>query len=157
MAYQQFDANTRQSTTFAPSMLHLLVAANSIGPIFRAFSSGNNSLLAFILFVYSSFFSLEYCFTVYHQRFPRNANPPQKKLLAVAIWLLFSGIIFGLVYQFASHIFLIFDAILYGVAFVASAVIFYVYVIYSNKLCVDHRSCGTGEEVVFSDLVLEKV
>lgn len=163
-ANYEFRQNTRNSPSNGP--IYLLIGINCVGPIVRAFSSGNNSILGFILFIYSTFFLLEYCFLLYN-RFPENDNSMQKKLIGVAIWSLFSGIMFGLAYQFGAHFPFLFALTVYGVAFAASSVIFYVYIIYNNRINKQQfgKNCcsaGDDQKIVFSeedyvDVILEKV
>ncbi|CAI9109624.1 OLC1v1009475C1 [Oldenlandia corymbosa var. corymbosa] len=153
----------RHSTAFLTSMTWVLLMANSIGTILRAYSSGNYWFLSFILFVYSSLFILECCYCAY-RRLPRGQKSPRKTLLGVAIWCLLSGIIFGFTYQFASLFDLVYAVILYAVAIIGSATVFYGYFIQDDEgdekwdeKCRNGKDTSSDSEMKFSGGYVEIV
>lgn len=140
-----------RETNLLPSLTYLLLMSNSIGTIFRAYSSGHSRLLAFIFFICPACFLLEYCFCAYH-RLPQHDKSARKKFLAVAIWCLFTAIMFGFTYQFAPLFSLAAATPLYAVAFAASAFMFYVYIIHVDveECCNDNnRFSGGNFEIIF--------
>ncbi|MCE2055246.1 hypothetical protein HAX54_042272 [Datura stramonium] len=111
--------------------ISLLMAFNILVNIYRAYIREQYSLLAFILFVYFSFFLLLY-FSYVYRRFSSKEKSLQKDIIGLVIWFLYSAIMFGFVYQFSPILGFSAALFLYVVAIAGSAVFFYIYVVYEE-------------------------
>ncbi|GMP68740.1 hypothetical protein CsSME_00028258 [Camellia sinensis var. sinensis] len=82
-------SNNREYSSFFTSITHFLLASNSIGAMYRAYSRSDYALLFFIVFADSAFLLLVRC-TLEYQKLPPHEKSIKKNLLEFAIWFLFS-------------------------------------------------------------------
>ncbi|WMV23618.1 hypothetical protein MTR67_017003 [Solanum verrucosum] len=133
------------------------MAFNMLGNIYRAYIHEQYSLLAFILFVYFSFFLLLY-FSYAYRRFPSQEKSLHKDIIGLVIWFLYSAIIFGFVFQFSPILGFLAALFLYVVAIAGSAIFYYIYVVHEEDENERKWFCGSvslsqGELDVISEKV----
>ncbi|KAF7134453.1 hypothetical protein RHSIM_Rhsim08G0065400 [Rhododendron simsii] len=132
------------TTTLFPSMAFFFFVSNSIGTIYRAYYLRDYYTVGFVLFEYSAFLLLHLCLTAFH-KLPSQDGTKWRKFLQLAIWVLYSAIVFGFSAYFSP---LFGDPYcgysLYVVSVAGSVLLFYVYVIWDgSKSGCDER---LGEE-----------
>ncbi|KAG5535051.1 hypothetical protein RHGRI_022983 [Rhododendron griersonianum] len=156
-----FGTNTNCETTkLFPSITFFFFASNSIGTIYRAYSRRDYYTVGFVVFEYLAFLLLNLCLTAFHELPSRNRSK-RRKFLQLAIWVLYSAMVFGFSTYFAP---LFADPVygysLYVVSVLGSVFLFYVYVIWDDIECLgDQEKKVTKEvkvQVYFDDSVWEK-
>ncbi|KAF3654328.1 hypothetical protein FXO37_16546 [Capsicum annuum] len=130
--------------------IFLLMAFNIFGTIYRAYIHEQYSLLAFILFVYITFFLLVYLSYVY-RGFSSKEKSLHKDIIGLVIWFLYSAIMFGFVFQFSPLLGFSVAMFLYVVAIAGSSVFFYIYVVYEEDE--NEKKWSQGQWDVISEKV----
>ncbi|KAF7136108.1 hypothetical protein RHSIM_Rhsim08G0065600 [Rhododendron simsii] len=155
-----FGTNTNCATTnLFPSISAFFLASNSIGTIYRAYSRRDYYTIGFIVFEYSAFLLLDLCLTAFHELPSRNRSR-RRKFLQLAIWFLYSAMVFGFSTYFGP---LFGDPVceysLYVVSVVGSAFLFYVFVIWDERLGDEEKKVtySVVKVQVYYDSVWEKV
>lgn len=129
-----FQNHSERKCKMMPAIAHLLfTVSNTMVIIFRAYVNRQYSLLAFIFFMYSGFFLLDYFSFVYHRLSADQKSQRYKDMLGLAIWFLFSVMMFGLVYQLAPLFSFSFALFLYAIVGAGSCILFYLYMIYDDR------------------------
>ncbi|KAF7135911.1 hypothetical protein RHSIM_Rhsim08G0065500 [Rhododendron simsii] len=153
------------TSTLFPSLAFFFLASNSIGTIYRAYNRRDYYTVGFVLFEYSACLLLDRCLTAFH-KLPSQNRTKWRKFLQLAIWVLYSAMVFGFSTYFAP----LFGDPYYGyslyvVSVLGSVLLFYVYVIWDGRESGCDEYC-LGEEkvktevkyqVYYYDSVLEKV
>ncbi|KAI8541602.1 hypothetical protein RHMOL_Rhmol08G0074600 [Rhododendron molle] len=157
-----FGTNTNCATTkYFPSITFFFFASNSIGTIYRAYSRRDYYTVGFVVFEYSAFLLLDLCLTAFHE-LPSRKRSKRRKFLQLAIWVLYSAMVFGFSTYFGP---LFGDPVcgysLYVVSVLGSVFLFYVYVIWDDIECLgDQEKKVTREvkvQVYYDDSAWEKV
>ncbi|KAJ0712439.1 hypothetical protein HanOQP8_Chr09g0334851 [Helianthus annuus] len=103
------------------TFLFIIMMPNTIGAITRSIRQ-NNYLLAFLcISVCVCLFLLQFCLSKYLS-LPKNEKSSRKLWLKLNMWLLYTAICFGLVYQFADFFPLQMTVTLYGVLLMLSSI-----------------------------------
>ncbi|KAF7134961.1 hypothetical protein RHSIM_Rhsim08G0066000 [Rhododendron simsii] len=166
MAAPNFGTNTNcLTTTLFPSIAFFFLASNSIGTIYRAYYRRDYYTVGFVVFEYSAFLLLDLCLTAFH-KLPSQKRTKWRKFLQLAIWVLYSAMVFGFSTYFAP----LFGDPYYGyslyvVSVLGSVLLFYVYVIWDgsesgcDEYCLGEEKVTTEVkyQVYYYDSVLEKV
>ncbi|KAH7852285.1 hypothetical protein Vadar_022746 [Vaccinium darrowii] len=151
----------RETTNLFPSIVCFFFASNSIGTLYRAYSRGDYTTLAFVVFEYSAFLLLDLCFTALH-KLPSRDRTKWRKFLQMAIWVLYSGISFA----FSAYFGPFFDGpgvgyTLYGISAVGSALLFYMNVVWDYKsgcdACLEEERVRERKLQQYYVYVLDKV
>ncbi|KAF7134960.1 hypothetical protein RHSIM_Rhsim08G0065300 [Rhododendron simsii] len=155
-----FETNTNCATTnLFPSIAFFVLASNSIGTIYRAYSRRDYYTVGFIVFEYSAFLLLDLCLTAFH-KLPSQSRTNWRRFLQLAIWVLYSAMVFGFSAYFGP---LFGDPVcgysLYVVSVVGSVFLFYVYVIWDgmsgcDECLGDQEKKGTMEPSVSFSAVI---
>nr|GLL18693.1 hypothetical protein TEA_016341 [Ipomoea trifida]GMC59413.1 putative cytochrome C oxidase-like subunit III [Ipomoea batatas] len=136
MASFSSENDSGRKCKMVPAIAHLLfTVSNTMVIIFRAYVNRQYSLLAFIFFMYSAFFLLDYFSFVYH-RLSLSADQKSqryKDMLGLAMWFLFSAMMFGLVYQLGPLFPFSFALFLYAIVGAGSCILFYLYMIFDDR------------------------
>nr|GMC67298.1 putative cytochrome C oxidase-like subunit III [Ipomoea batatas] len=136
MASFSSENDSGRKCKMVPAIAHLLfTVSNTMVIMFRAYVNRQYSLLAFIFFMYSAFFLLDYFSFVYH-RLSLSADQKSqryKDMLGLAIWFLFSAMMFGLVYQLGPLFPFSFALFLYAIVGAGSCILFYLYMIFDDR------------------------
>lgn len=139
------------------------MAFNILRTIYRAYIHEQYSLVAFIFFIYFSFFLLEYCSYIYINCFPPNEKSLHKDIVGVVIWFLYLAITFGFIGQFSPILGFPTALFLYVVAAASIAFFFYTYVVYDEEDDDSKCLCRSRNEVKMNfsqeqwDVIWEKV
>ncbi|KAK1432842.1 hypothetical protein QVD17_09744 [Tagetes erecta] len=108
--------------------LFLIMMPNTAGVITRAIRQNDYSSLLLCISVCVCFFLLHFCLSKYIS-LPKNDTSTRKFWLKLNMWLLYTAISFGFVYQFADFFPKQIRVSLYSVVSVCSLYLFYVLVI----------------------------
>ncbi|XWS32844.1 hypothetical protein CRYUN_Cryun22dG0024800 [Craigia yunnanensis] len=120
-----------QIPIFLPAIVYFYLTFNSISAIYLAYSHGDFSMVAFVLFVYFGYFFLMFCITIF-QALPPQENSPRKDFLKSVIWVLTSFILFGFAYQFSTFIHPVAAVFALAIAISASSFIFFLYFVHDG-------------------------
>ncbi|MFS7970741.1 hypothetical protein Hanom_Chr09g00824491 [Helianthus anomalus] len=82
------------------TFLFIIMMPNTIGAITRSIRQNNYSLAFLCISVCVCFFLLQFCLSKYLS-LPKNEKSSRKLWLKLNMWLLYTAICFGLVFQFA--------------------------------------------------------
>ncbi|XVF14210.1 hypothetical protein REPUB_Repub09cG0038500 [Reevesia pubescens] len=118
-----------ETPVFLPAIAYFYLTFNSISTIYQAYSHGDFSMVAFIVFVYFGYFCLMYCIKEF-QALPPNENTPRKDFLKSVIWVLANVILFGFAYQFSTFIHPVAAVFFFAFAMSASSFLFFLHFVH---------------------------
>ncbi|OMO77427.1 hypothetical protein COLO4_25183 [Corchorus olitorius] len=123
--------NIPQVPILLPAIAYFYLTFNSISTIYQAYSHGDFSMVAFIVFVYLGYFCLIYCVKQLQALSPLE-NSPRKDLLKSVIWVLTSFIFFGFAYQFSTFVHPVAAVFVFALAISATSFLFFMYFVHDD-------------------------
>ncbi|KAL6287913.1 hypothetical protein ACE6H2_012303 [Prunus campanulata] len=150
-----------RTINLTPCFVYFNLTICSLTTLYRAYEHSDYPVVAFVVFVYVSYFVLEKCLAVYTM-LPRGEQSVKKELLRFTLWGLSSAILFGFAYQFGTFMPLSAVVLMYCIAVSSSLLLFYAYYIVDDQnhtgcsFCATmppHSSCPNQEKTNNSDNV----
>ncbi|KAL6143415.1 hypothetical protein ACLB2K_054110 [Fragaria x ananassa] len=121
-----------QFTLSLPSVVFLNLTITTLTTMYRAYQHRDITLLAFLVFVYASYFTLHNCVEVY-SRLPKGEKSTKKELLRFTLWFLPTVVFFGFALEFGTFMPVTVVVLMYCLAIASSSLLFYAHYIQDDQ------------------------
>ncbi|KAM5581471.1 hypothetical protein ABKV19_010609 [Rosa sericea] len=124
--------DTAQFTISLPSVVFINLTITTFTTMYRAQQHHDTTLLAFLAFVYASYFILHNCVEVY-SRLPKGEKSTKKELLRFTLWFLPTAVLLGFAAEFGTFMHVTVVVLMYCLAIASSLLLFYVHYIHDDQ------------------------
>ncbi|PRQ53680.1 hypothetical protein RchiOBHm_Chr2g0169171 [Rosa chinensis] len=135
-----------QFTISLPSIVFINLTITTFTTMYRAQQHHDTTLLAFLAFVYASYFILHNCVQVY-SRLPNGEKSAKKELLRFTLWFLPTLVLLGFAAEFGTFMNVTVVVLMYCLAIASSLTLFYVHYIYDDQKGHDQMSNSKHDHV----------